>query len=96
MKKFALIGANRVANVVIAESEATIGPLASAFVVVDITDMENPPSVGFERLTDGTFLPDMPKEARATWGQEAPVVEEVPAPRAPSNRRAQNETPAEE
>ena len=95
MKKFALVGGNKVANIVAAESASTIGPIADAFIVVDITDMPNPPSVGFERRPDGTFIPELPLEAKASWG----VVEEesAPTPKASSKKKASDEeTPAEE
>jgi hypothetical protein len=96
MKKFALVGGNKVANIVAAESESTIGPIADAFIVIDITDMPNPPSVGFERRPDGTFIPELPLEAQASWGV---VVEEesATAPKASSKKKASDEeTPAEE
>jgi hypothetical protein len=97
MKKFALVGGNKVANIVAAESAATIGPLADVFIVVDITDMQNPPSVGFERRADGTFIPELPFEAKASWGVAVEEEESVPAPKASSKKKASDEeTPAEE
>jgi len=89
MKKFALVGGNKVANIVAAESASTIGPLADAFVVVDITDMPNPPSVGFVRNSDGTFSIELPR------GTTLEVVEEE-APKPSSKKKASDETPAEE
>ena len=95
MKRFALVGGNKVANVVAAESASTIGPIADAFVVIDITDMPNPPSIGFERRPDGTFIPELPFEAKASWGV-AVEEESVPAPKASSKKKSSDETPAEE
>jgi len=93
MKKFALVGGNKVANIVAAESAATIGPLADAFIVVDITDMTNPPSVGFVRNSDGTFSPELPRGVTL----EAVVEEEAPAPsRSRRSAASAEETPTEE
>jgi hypothetical protein len=89
MKKFALVGGNKVANIVAAESASTIGPLADVFVVVDITDMPNPPSVGSVRNSDGTFSLELPR------GVVLEVVEEE-APKPSSKKKASDETPAEE
>lgn len=92
MKKFALVGGNKVANIVVAESAATIGPMADVFIVVDITDMPNPPSVGSVRNSDGTFALELP---RGLTLEE--VVEEAPAePKSSSKKKASDETPAEE
>ena len=89
MKKFALVGGNKVANIVVAESAATIGPMADVFIVVDITDMPNPPSVGSLRNSDGTFSPELPR------GVTLEVVEEE-APKSSSKKKASDETPTEE
>lgn len=88
MKKFALVGGNKVANVVAAESAATIGPLADVFIVVDITDMPNPPSVGSVRNSDGTFSPELP---RGTTLEE--IVEK---PKASTTTKTTTAAPVEE
>ena len=81
MKKFALVGGNKVANIVAAESASTSGLLADVFIVVDITDMPNPPSVGFVRNSDGTFSIELPR------GTTLEVVEEE-APKAAPKKPA--------
>lgn len=88
MKKFALVGGNKVANIVAAESASTIGPLADVFIVVDITDMPNPPSVGFMRNSDGTFSPELPR------GVTLEVVEEEP--KASTTKKTTTAAPVEE
>jgi hypothetical protein len=93
MKKFALIGGNIVQNIVAAESEETIGSEALLYTVVDITDMDVPPSVGWERRKDKSFIPPLPMDAKASWGV---VVEEEPAPKASSKKKSSDDTPAEE
>lgn len=78
MKQFALIGARRVVNIIVAEDESTIGPLATMYDVLDVTDLSPAPSIGWERRADGVWCPPIPTHILASWG-DTEVVEE-PAP----------------
>lgn len=97
MKQFALIGARRVVNIVAAEDESTIGPLATMYDVLDITDLVPAPSVGWERRTDGTWVPPMPVHMQDAWANTE-VVEEVeqPAPKKKSAKSSSDEEPVTE
>jgi hypothetical protein len=96
MKKFALIAASKVQNIVVAESEDLIGPEAAMYIVVDITDEVLAPSVGWtHNFKEKTFAPELPKGVPA-W--EVLVAEEAaPAAKATSTKKkSSDETPAEE
>jgi hypothetical protein len=103
MKKFALVGGGRVANIVVAEDATKIGPAADAFIVVDITDMDAAPSVGstYDRVTK-KFAPPVPDNMKSlltgdTLVLEAPAAPAPVAAKASSKKKsADEETPAEE
>lgn len=99
MKKFALIAAGKVQNIVVAESEDLIGPEAAMYVVVDITDATLAPSVGWTyNFKEKTFAPELPK-GLPTWEvlvAEAAAEEAAPAAKASSKKKSSDETPAEE
>ena len=99
MKKFALIAAGKVQNIVVAESEDLIGPEAAMYVVVDITDATLAPSVGLTyNFKEKTFAPELPK-GLPTWEvlvAEAAAEEAAPAAKASSKKKSSDETPAEE
>ncbi len=61
MKKFALVGGNKVQNIVVAEDEKSIGPLANAYLCIDITDLPNPPSFGWNYSRTSGFYIDVPE-----------------------------------
>lgn len=98
MKQFALIGGRRVVNIVVAEDESTIGPLASMYDVLDITDLSPAPSIGWEHRADGTWIPALPLELKDSWGTTA-VIEEVEQPAPAAKKKAaksSSEEPATE
>lgn len=102
MKKFALIGGGRVANVVVAESVSTIGPVADAFIVVDITDMDPAPSTGSSYdIKTKKFAVGVPDNMKSLLTGdvlvlEAPAAPEPVAAKPSSKKAAKEETPAEE
>ncbi len=102
MKKFALVGGGRVANIVVAEDASKIGPAADAFIVFDITDMDPAPSVGstYDRVTK-KFAPPVPDNMKSLLTGDVLVLEPaapapVAAPKSSSKKKAADETPAEE
>lgn len=79
MKKFALIGGGRVANILAAEDVNSIGSLAQSFITVDITDLSPAPSVGWGwSRTEGFFAPVADNQKHLLTGDV--LVLETPAP----------------
>lgn len=102
MKKFALVGGGRVANIVVAEDASKIGPAADAFTAIDITDMDPAPSVGsiYDRVSK-RFTIAVPDNMKNLLTNDVLKFEPVaPAPAAAakssSKKKASEETPAEE
>jgi hypothetical protein len=99
MKKFALVAAGKVQNIVVAESEDLIGPETAMYAAIDITDAALAPSVGWTyNLKEKTFAPELPKGVPA-WEvlvAEAAAEEAAPAAKASSKKKSSDETPAEE
>jgi hypothetical protein len=100
MKKFALVAAGKVQNIVVAESEDLIGPETAMYAAVDITDVVLAPSVGWTyNLKEKTFAPELPK-GLPVWeelvAQTAAEEEAAPAAKASSKKKSSDETPAEE
>lgn len=102
MKKFALIGGGKVANVVVAENASTIGPMADAFIVVDITDMDPAPSTGSSYdLKTKKFAPAVPANMESLLTGDVLVfapesTPAVSAPKTSTKKKSAEETPAEE
>ena len=94
MKQYALIGGRRVINIVAAEDESTIGPLATMYDVLDITDLSPAPAIGWERRLDGTWMPPLPVHMQDAWANTE-VVEEVAEP-APSSKKKTKSSSDEE
>lgn len=98
MKKFALVAAGKVQNIVVAESEDLIGPESAMYAAIDITDAVLAPSVGWTyNLKEKTFAPELPK-GLPTWEVlVAEAAEEAaPAAKASTKKKSSDETPAEE
>ena len=99
MKKFALVAAGKVHNIVVAESEDLIGPESAMYAAIDITDVVLPPSVGWTyNLKEKTFAPELPK-GLPSWEvlvAEAAAEDAAPAAKASSKKKSSDETPAEE
>ncbi len=101
MKKFALVGGGRVANIVVAEDASKIGPAADAFTAIDITDMDPAPSVGsiYDRVSKRFTIavPDNMKNLLTSDVLKFEPVAPAPAAAKPSSKKkASEETPAEE
>jgi hypothetical protein len=99
MKKFALVAAGKVQNIVVAESEDLIGPESAMYAAIDITDAVLAPSVGWTyNLREKTFAPELPK-GLPIWEElvaEAAAEEAAPAAKASSKKKSSDDTPAEE
>ena len=99
MKKFALIAAGKVQNLVVAESEELVGPESLMYTVVDVTDAALAPSVGWTYdFKAKTFAPELPK-GLPVWEElvAAAAEEAAPAAKTTSTKKSSTTaTPAEE
>jgi len=99
MKKFALVAASKVQNIIVAESEDLIGPESLMYTVVDITDATFAPSVGWTyNFKEKTFAPELPKGLPVWEKLVATAAEEAaPAAKTTSTKKSSTTaTPAEE
>jgi len=86
MATYALLSGKDVINTVIADSEASLGVNALVYEVIDITDLEFQPSVGWTRENGIFYPPHMNDTAKALWTEkgfvdviveeETPVIED--------------------
>jgi hypothetical protein len=67
MAKYALLSNGKVSDLVVADTEALVGPLASLYDVVDVTILDPQPSIGWTFEGGVWFPPKLTVDAKALW-----------------------------
>jgi len=70
MAKYALLSNGKVSDLVVADTEAHVGPLASLYDLVDVTNLDPQPSVGWTLEGGVWFPPRLTVAARALWSSD--------------------------